>query len=215
MKQIVIDLRPNHSITLNTKKMRTKKFNYILVAGAIVLSAFTNISKAADNGRFSVGAELGLPMGTFGDAASIGIGGSLRYEMPMGDNLGLMLTAGYMSFSGKTVSGIDLPNETMIPVQVGAKYYFTEQQNGFYGSAELGIHSTSVTIPAYAGITVGGVTYGAYPEQKLTSTDFSFAPGVGYALANVDIGLRYQIISSTGGSTSYLGLRLAYVFGEK
>jgi hypothetical protein len=192
--------------------MRTKNFMKVVATAAIVLLSMTSF---AQNGRFSVGAELGLPMGTFGDAASIGIGGSLRYEMPMGDNLGLMLTAGYMSFSGKTVAGFDLPNETMIPIQVGAKYYFTEQQDGFYGAVELGVHSTSVTIPAYAGITVGGVTYGAYPESKVTSTDFSYAPGVGYALANVDIGLRYQIISSTGGSSSYLGVRLAYVFGAK
>jgi outer membrane protein W len=217
MKQIVIDLRPNHSITLNTKKMRTKKFNYILVAGAIVLSAFTNISKAADNGRFSVGAELGLPMGDFGDAANLGFGGTLRYEMPIGDNLGLTGTAGYIMFSGKdqdilgvTIKGADW---SMIPIQVGAKYYFQEQQDGFYGMVELGVHATTVKTPSYT-TTFFGVSV-TVPEASASSTDLSYAPAIGYHLANVDIGLRYQMIATTGATTSYLGLRLAYVFGEK
>ncbi len=192
---------------------------YILVAGALVLSAFTNTAKAGDNGRLSVGAELGLPMGTFGDVASIGFGASARYEMPMGDNLGLMGTVGFLSFSGKdiTVGTVTVKgnSQTMIPIQVGAKYYFTEQQNGMYGAFELGIHMSSYTTPAYAGYTIAGVTYGAYPETTTTASNLSFAPGVGYHLDNIDLGLRYQIISATGGSSSYLGVRIAYVFGEK
>ncbi len=187
---------------------------YVLLAGALVLSLVTINAKAGgDNGRFSVGAEAALPMGTFGDGYSLGVGGSLRYEMPMGDNLGLTATAGYISFSGKSVAGYTAPSYSMIPIQVGAKYYFQEQQNGFYGMVELGVHSLSykVNLPSI-NYTTGAVTY---TETTFTATDLSFAPEVGYMLANVDIGLRYQIISSTGGSTSYLGVRLAYVFGEK
>ena len=186
----------------------------------MVMSLLTINAKAGgDNGRFSIGAELGLPMGTFGDAQGIGFGGSLRYEMPMGDNLGLMATAGFLSFSAKdySVAGFTIKGntETVIPIQVGAKYYFTEQQNGFYGSVELGVHSSSVTIPGYEGTVIGGVTYGAYPETKVTNTNLSYAPGVGYHLANLDLGLKYQIISGDGGSSSYLGVRIAYVLGEK
>jgi len=197
--------------------MRTKKLIYVLLAGALVLSAFTNTSKAADNGRFSVGAELGLPMGDFGDAANMGFGGSLRYEMPMGDNLGLTATAGYLMFSGKdqdfggiTIKGGDW---SMIPIQVGAKYYFQEQQDGFYGMVELGVHSTKYTIPSYT-TTFYGVSV-TVPEVSASSTDLSYAPEIGYHLANIDLGLRYQMVATEGSTTSYLGLRLAYVFGEK
>src|SRR4051812_13349024 len=112
--------------------MRTKKFAYVLLAGALVLSIVTNTAKAGDNSRFSVGGELALPMGTFGDQSSIGFGGSLRYEMPMGDNLALMLTAGYLTFGSKAIDlgpfGKFDYTISMIPIQAGAKYYFTEQQ---------------------------------------------------------------------------------------
>ena len=48
-----------------------------------------------------------------------------------------------------------------------------------------------------------------------TSVNFAFAPGVGYHLANFDFGIRYQSISSSGGSTNSIGIRAAYVFGDK
>jgi len=174
--------------------MRTKKLLYV-VAAATVLS-FAAFKASAADGRLSIGAEVAMPMGTFGDAVSTGFGGSLRYEMPMGDNLGLTVTAGYITFSGKDFfDGISF---NYIPVQVGAKYYFQEQQNGFYGMVELGIHSGSTSA-----------------EGSESSTDLSYAPALGYHLANIDIGLRYQMIATEGESTSYLGLRLAYVLGGK
>ena len=147
----------------------------------------------AQSGRLSLGAELGMPMGDFGDAASTGFGGSLRYEHPMGDNIGLGLTAGYLMFGGKDEG----PDWTMIPVQAFLKYYFMEQQSGFYGAAHIGIHSWSVD----------------YEFGEASGSDLSYAPEVGYHLANIDIGLRYQMIASEGSTLSYLGLRLAYVFG--
>jgi hypothetical protein len=191
--------------------MRTKKFINVVLVSALFLSLVSIHANAAGggNGRFSVGAELGLPMGDFGDAASTGFGGSLRYEMPMGDNLGLTATAGYLMFSGKTVEGVDMADWSMIPVQIGAKYYFQEQQTGFYGHVMIGIHSSTVKTPEY---TIYGITI---PSESVSETDFSYAPEVGYHLANIDIGLRYQMIATTGSTTSYLGLRLAYVFGEK
>ena len=186
----------------------------VVATVAIVLMSTTLF---AQNGRISLGAELGLPMGDFGDAASMGFGGSLRYEMPMGDNLGLTLTAGYLMFSGKDqeIFGIEIEGAdwSMIPIQLGAKYYFTEQQEGFYGMVELGVHAMTVTTPSYS-TTFLGVPV-TVPESSASSTELSYAPAIGYHLANIDIGLRYQMIATEGSTTSYLGFRLAYVFGEK
>lgn len=192
------------------------KVVFLAVVTVMILSA----GAFAQDGRFSLGAEIGLPMGTFGDAASIGIGGSLRYEMPLSgnDNLALMATAGYLTFSGKdiTVSGVTIEgsSQSMIPIQVGAKYYFDAQHAGFYASAQMGVHMSSYTIPGQDAVVIGGITYAAATEDRTeTATNFSYAPGVGYALDNIDIGLRYQIVSAEGGSSSYLGVRIAYVFG--
>src|SRR5690606_21924762 len=145
----------------------------------------TSSVAVAQDGRFSIGAELALPMGDFGDASSIGFGGSVRYEHPVGDNIGLTGTVGYLIFGGKETSegGVtfDGPDYSMIPIQVGGKYYFTEQQLGFYAGLELGVHSTTAKIPS-SSITIGGVTIET-PEVSTSSTDLSYAPQIGYHLA--------------------------------
>jgi len=218
--------------------MRTKKFSYVLLAGALVFCLVTKTNaKGGDNGRFSVGAELGLPMGTFGDNSSLGFGGSLRYEMPSGDNLAFMGTVGYLTFSGKEItSGVPgffaltiKQKNAIIPIQVGAKYYFQEQQSGFYGMLQLGLAMVSYTTDMTT--DVGGTT--TTSSATGNGSGFCWAPGVGYHLDNLDFGLSYQAFTQTvassftdpftganttvtGTSTgAYLGLRIAYVFGEK
>ena len=180
------------------------KKNKIIVALALVLISFTTATNAHD-GRFSIGAELALPMGDFADGSSMGFGGSLRYEHPVGDNLGITLTAGYLMFGGKD----DGPDFSMIPAQVGAKYYFTGQQEGLYGHVMVGIHSMSSDDVIYTDPLTGAtVTY-----ETESNTELSYAPEIGYHLANIDLGLRYQFIATDIETTSYLGIRIAYVFG--
>lgn len=186
----------------------------ILSMAAVVITG----GLMAQENRFSAGLELGIPMGDFGDATSFGIGGSLGYEIPVNDNLGVIAQVGYMSFSGKDqdlgIVKIEGANWALIPAQVGGKYYFTDNQEGFYAMALVGIHSMSYKIPEQS-ITIFGVTT-TTPEQKISDTNLSFAPGLGYIVGeNIDIGLRYQIISGDGGSSSYLGIRAAYMFGER
>ena len=202
-----------------------KKTLLRLTMVAALIGAST-ISYAQDS-RFSIGVELGLPMGDFGDYSGFGIGGSLRYEIPVGDAMGFTATAGYISFGGKdvTVMGVTAKTEStgMIPIQLGLKYYFQDQQEGFYGHVMVGVHMFSVDET-----TVDPVTFQTTTESKM-KTKFSFAPEVGYHLANLDFGLRYQFFSMetvdfdpvtyevTEGTTmyNYLGIRAAYVLGGK
>lgn len=168
---------------------------------ALVIGLVSASSVAfSQEGRFSVGAELAIPMGDFGDAVGIGFGGSLRYEAPVGDNLGITGTAGYLSFSGKNGG----ESTYMIPVQAGLKYYFTEQQMGFYGHVMAGLHF-------YKSYEIDLVNF---TIEETTTSAFSYAPEIGYHLDNIDFGLRYQFVSTEGSTTSYLGLRVAYVFGS-
>jgi hypothetical protein len=202
--------------------MKSNFFTKFMAVAVIALLSLSTISFAGDlksggdaNGRFSVGLELALPSGTFGDQAGTGFGASVRYEMPMGSNLALMGTIGYLTFGGKTVDfgpgGSFKYTESMIPIQVGAKYYFMEQQSGFYAALQLGITSFSVksdiTYPTGSGLPNISVS--------ASTTDLSYAPGIGYHLANIDLQASYQIVSTTGGSSSYIGIRAAYVFGSK
>ncbi|MBZ0205530.1 MAG: outer membrane beta-barrel protein [Flavobacteriales bacterium] len=204
------------------------------IALSVIALAIAGSMMAQEN-RFSLGAELGFPMGDFGDGVGIGIGGTLGFELPVGDNLGLMAQAGYMSFAGKDVSvtvlGVTATSKTdatgIIPIQVGAKYYVTDNQEGFYAGLLTGVHMTSVKVPEY-NLTTGAST-GTKTE---TNSNFSLAPLVGYIIGeNIDIALRYQMIfakqetavvsglsvttESKTVTNSYLGLRLAYMFGGR
>jgi hypothetical protein len=196
-----------------------KKFTLLMVVAAL----FSTTAIAQEN-RFSIGAELAMPMGDFADFAGFGFGASLRYEMPLGENLGVMATAGYLTFGKEELDlgpffGKFSYQYSMIPIQLGLKYYFMDAQDGFYGALQTGVHLFSAKVeietPSYTDPLTGLVIPGLSLSSTESSTEFGVAPGIGYHLENVDIGLRYQLLFTEGTSTSYLGVRLAYVFGER
>jgi hypothetical protein len=129
-----------------------------------------------------------------GDFVNTGYGGSLRYEFPILAQLGLGLTAGYISFGGDNGG----PTWNMIPIQAFGKFYFGENQGSLYVMANVGVHNISIDA-----------------DVAESSTDFSYAPEVGFHMSILDLGVRWQFISSSAATNSYLGLRLAYVFGSR
>ena len=190
----------------------------ILSMAAVVLAG----GLMAQENRFSAGLELALPMGDFGEYAGFGFGVSLGYELPVGDNLGIIAQAGYINFSAKDIT-VDLGplgsvtaegvSTGAIPIQIGAKYYFSDNQEGAYLGLLTGVHMLS-------------------SEGSDGVTNFGVAPLIGFMVTeNIDIALRYQMlfdkvetvsISGTSVTTteenvtnSYIGIRAAYMFGER
>jgi hypothetical protein len=178
-------------ILAQTKPILTMK-KILLTFAAVACLSIASFAQ----GRFSVGAELALPQGDFGDGFGTGFGASVRYESPINDNISWMGTIGYIAFGEKDNSGVTL---SQIPIMAGAKYYFTESFGGFYAGAELGL-------------SMGKVKFDGGDDS---STDFGFAPQVGYHLGVIDISARYLIVSYDGDDANSVGLRVAYVFGGK
>lgn len=183
-----------------------------LLASAAIIAVCT---LSAQDGRPSLGVELAVPVGDLSDATSFGFGATVGYEMPVMDQVAVIAQAGYLLFPGKDINAglvtIEGGNWGMIPVQVGGKYYLTGDQEGVYLAALLGIHHISYKIPATTTSVFGFAV--TTPEQKFSETNFSFAPGIGYIVGeNIDLGLRYQVVTTSGSSSSYLGLRAAYMF---
>ena len=186
----------------------------LMLAGLAVAGAAT---VNAQSPQVSLGVDLALPLGDFGDAYSLGVGPAAGFELPVGDNLGVTAQLSYQFLTVNSDLGDFIKSASMLPVQVGAKYYFMDQQEGFYGHVQLGIHSTSVTskeqvIPGIPGFTQD-ITI---PEETTSSTNFSWAIGAGYQLEKLDIGLRYNSISPDSDiegaeASSYIGLRVAYL----
>ena len=123
-----------------------KKLFFVLAIAAISTSVNAQSKSEAKDVKpltFSVGADVQMPIGTFGDSYSVGFGGSAQGNYNIGTNAAITLSAGYLTFSGKTFSysilgttySTKLPSASLIPVLAGVEYNFSSM---FYGSAQLG-----------------------------------------------------------------------------
>lgn len=172
---------------------------------AMIAFAFIFTQNAqAQQGDFKInpGLELGVPIGDFGKATSIGFGATVKGLYNVSDDGQVELTLGYLSFSGKKVGGYKIGNYGIIPIMAGYRHNF----DGFYGEGQLGLASVSYKVPSetYMGVTIGGGTY--------SSTEFSWALGVGYNFDNFDLSARYQAIQASGGALGWFGIRVGYNF---
>jgi len=159
----------------------------LLFAVVLCLAAFGAFAQTSkDGGKFSIGVNAGLPVGSASDYSNFAIGGDLKYSLPVATNFDVSLSAGYTEFIGK---GNLSANLKAIPVKLGGRYNFTGN-NGFFGEAQFGA----------AFVQDGG------------GTTFVYAPGIGYAFnGGFEAGVRYEAWSKNG-TVAQLGLRIAYSF---
>ena len=170
------------------------------------ICAFTFSANAqVDRGgfRLSVGPDVTLPVGNFGDFYDWGLGGSVQGELPILNNdLYVTLNAGFNNFFAKDFNGVSGEDLQMIPVKAGLKYYFVKN---FYVQGEAG--ASFITNKDDVGAT--------------KSAAFVYAPQVGYLFHlggknYLDAGVRFEGNSKFvdgGSSNNFFGLRVAYSFG--
>jgi hypothetical protein len=168
-----------------------------LVPVLVLVLLMTGIG-VAQEGQMKLGAglELALPIGTFGDVAGTGIGGTANFLYELNSQISLSGTAGYISWGGKDF-GVFKYSYSAVPILVGGRYYFTEGDARVYGSAEIGFYMFSWTFSSPV-IETGFFTLGG--DQTATSSEFAIAPGVGYEMKigdkmNLDLTAKYLLIS--------------------
>ena len=136
---------------------------------------------------------MGLPIGDFSDISSVGFGASLMGEYPASEKIGITLSVGYLTFSGKLVDfegsgSVKLPSTSDVPVLAGLKYQITEK---IYGHLQAGM---------------------SFFNNGLGSA-FTYAPTIGVmASEKIDLSLKYQAATKSGGTLSFLCVRAAYIF---
>lgn len=155
---------------------------------------------------------LAIPMGTFGDAVGIGFGATGTFMFRVAKQIDLTGTIGYLRFGYDNVDG----SLTSIPLLFGGRYYFMPGKVQPYAAAEFGFHftSSSFDIPSQ---TIGGFTFGG-GSQSASSTDFGFGFGGGVLIAisknvNLDGGLQYNLVTTTGNSSGYISFEIGAAFG--
>jgi hypothetical protein len=165
----------------------------------------------ANSWRFGIGVEGGAVTGDAKDYSKAMLGGTVRLQYGVANNVALTLTSGYYNMFGKDAQKFYGPNNDIkfksmgiIPVKAGIKAYAA---GGFYVSGEVG-----------AGFQTS--YFGAVKHQDTDNVDKAtkliLAPGIGYSWSNVDLGVRYENFSgnSAGQSQNYgmVAARLAYGF---
>lgn len=172
----------------------------------IVIIAFLLSSpavlKAQNSASIGIASEIGLPSGNFSSLSGIGLGASVKADLPVAGNFAITLNAGFMNFFGKRNQLFNVQDLTYMPAKAGLKYQLGES---FYAEGQLGT---------------------AIPFNKQQKTLFVWSPGIGnqfklYGGNKLDLGIRYEgwtgknnIISINKSNTKgFVGIRFAYVFG--
>ncbi len=172
-----------------------KRLVLILALGAFGFSASsqnTDDKKTTAGTTLSIGVETALPLGKFGDVHGFGIGGSAKVGIPAGAGA-VTLSGGYINYSGKeyTAGTVTFKTSSMYLIPLKAGYRFNIGESGF-------------NLEPQAGYSLG----------KGSSGGFTYAGNIGYLINNqIDIAVRYEGISRSGGTMSFAGLRVAYNFG--
>ncbi|RFZ82081.1 hypothetical protein DYU05_15740 [Mucilaginibacter terrenus] len=167
--------------------MKKILFAILFVVGA-ASTCFAQSS--SETGKFSLGLNAGLPVGSAHDVSSFAGGLDLKYDLPIATGTFFTISGGYTRFFyndfGKAVSGEK--GAGFVPLKAGIKHYFDQ---GFYGEGQLGA---------------------VFSTQSGGGTGFAYAPGLGYTFdGGFDVGVRYEGWSKNG-TTSQVALRLGISF---
>lgn len=179
----------------------------------------TDASTNEADKKIGVGGDLQfvIPLGDLGDASGPLIGPVLRVGYRVMPPLELTLRAGFLFGISKDRSqgGIDASSGiNIIPVHVGARYFFMEPYAGLYGAAEIGMNIISPKA------SVGGTSVDGLDSQ----TRFGANIGAGYVISKdlpIDIRAQFMMFNligkeSTAGvdeATQFgLGLSAGYTF---
>ena len=165
----------------------------LLIIGAIL---FLSTSLFAQKQGISIGGNVNIPVGEWGDVASTGFGGSATYEHPMGKNVLGVVYTGYSYFDGVAEGN----SWSMIPLLAGVKYYLSNNQDWYFGF----LLGANFITHDYSNILITGSDNSAY---------FSGNVNFGYELKTsekgaLDISTGFMFINQQ----SFIGVRAAYIF---
>lgn len=186
--------------------------NLLLAIAVLAMVVCAGPANAQGKISLGVGADVLMPIGSFGDAYNVGFGGTARGQYMVNDMFSVMLTAGYISIGakdqGQNAAGFKLDNASMIPILAGAKYFFTPSTESLrpYGALEVGITSFKQTLPS---VTILGQTIGG---GSVSSSEFTYAPAIGFESAlgsgntKLDVAVRWNGISDANAIAGRIGV---------
>ncbi len=185
--------------TLQQSRHKTIKLNImknLILSTALLVTAFFSADAQKGNNQISVAAEVGLPIGDFGDGFKTGFGGSVKGLFGVGNSGQFTLTTGYSEYKVKNSSDEMGLSIGIIPILAGYRL----SMNGFYVEPQLGYGVYAAKIK--------------FEGDRISSSNgvFTYAAGVGYAKNKIDFGVRYQSGTEDGDNISLVGIHFGYNF---
>jgi|JI6StandDraft_1071083.scaffolds.fasta_scaffold22236_2 hypothetical protein len=135
---------------------------------------------------FGAGPVLSLPIGDFGQAYSLGYGAEFQLTYEASTNFQGFAQVGYSSFSIK--SSLGSGSTGFLPILVGGRYV----SNGLSFGA--------------------GIGYGSFSGGGSSSGGFAYSPQVGYSFGKSQLIGSYNGISTSGSTSSFIGVKFFYGF---
>ena len=178
--------------------MRKSLFTSLAVFSLLSLASISAKAQK-DSKTFSVGIgfEAGLPTGNANDGYHFTAGGTIRLSYHVGPGF-VTLTSGVAAWLPKSGQGDETKASIVIPVKAGYKYIFSKP---FFVMGEVGYSSFRV----YYKDVNGDLAHS-------TSGGFTYAPSVGVNFGVLEIAIKYESTSLSGGSASNVALRLGVNF---
>lgn len=181
----------------------------------LVLFVAVSLTQAQSKGDMSIAAQVGIavPTGTFGDVYNLGFGGDATFMYHLNPKLALTGSAGYLTWGRNEDFGDG--SFSTIPILGGVRYLLGKGNFRPYLSGQAGLFfsSSSYDVTYYNGFTNVTTTYDA------SNTDFGMVLGGGFFLPvgsmKLDVSANYNMIFTSGSTTSYLGVFAGLAFPLK
>src|SRR5699024_7912439 len=178
------------------------KKQLLIISFLFLFVGFATAQKG--NILISLGADVALPIGDFGEYSTIGIGGTAKGHYGISDAGDITFTTGYISFGSKGSNDFMSVKTGIIPFMPGYRHTF----DGFYEEPQLVLVSYT---PQFKCEVLDRLRMDSVSDF---SSRFSFAAGVGKMFGNLYVSPRYQMISSAG-IANFIAARVGYVLFSK
>jgi hypothetical protein len=144
---------------------------------------------------FGLDTEVGVPLGNYADASSVGGGVALTGELTLLEALSGTMRVGFQAHTDRNI-GTASSHVHAIPILLGTKYYLASGREGLFGSFELGMFDLMSSVTPARGAST-------------SSNDLRFGLGVGIGIQqdrwNVRVNVHTQDVSNFGNAFMMTG----------
>jgi len=88
---------------------------------------FLGLTVKGQEGSFSAGANLGLPIGDASNVYSFVLGAEINYLFEISDGFKVGPSVSFINFFSKSVEGIEVPNANFLPIAAAGRFSISEE----------------------------------------------------------------------------------------